>query len=422
MISNINQIEKDRIRQLYYNTKELVFNSNYVIIEWLSPDEKYAIFLDELYDIKNKTKIGDIWENFENFKFFLKHSFTVSENIPKQIRESVITSLNSFVLTESNQNMSILKPYVKQLIHEKREILENIWDWAKEQGKSAIEGTKKFIDKSVSGLKQLYTNIKDSEWTKVFDIIGKGILYVARSIRSALYHPVGMILDAILIATGVGKGFQFAIWAIVVGLDIYELVSGNYEEKDMGFGWRLLFFAVDILGLVTSAAAAKAANVGVGKLLNKFGRTDAGAMKAIESSPMLKSLGETISNQATKADGLLQKAMTHLQKNSPKIHNFLSGVVKYFRWFLNQVINLFKGTLKVGGKVLTLPSKAIELAAPASMRGSKIIKGTGAAANQIVPMYGAHAYGEYKLKKQEEDIINKIKQNNITPDWSDIDL
>jgi hypothetical protein len=70
-----------------------------VIAEWLSPDEKYCIFFDDLIDVENKTKIGNIWENFDNFKFFLKHSFEVATNIPQEIKESVLTSINSLLIT-----------------------------------------------------------------------------------------------------------------------------------------------------------------------------------------------------------------------------------------------------------------------------------------------------------------------------------
>ena len=48
-------------------------NKDVVITNWLSPDDRYCIFLDELYDIKNQKKLGDIWEsNLENFKFFIR--------------------------------------------------------------------------------------------------------------------------------------------------------------------------------------------------------------------------------------------------------------------------------------------------------------------------------------------------------------
>ena len=91
----ISESDKTHILNLYgvSSVKDTI-----VITEWLSPDEKYCVFLDELYDIQNKTKIGNIWENFDNFKFFLTHSFEVATNVPKQIKENVLNSLKSFVI------------------------------------------------------------------------------------------------------------------------------------------------------------------------------------------------------------------------------------------------------------------------------------------------------------------------------------
>ena len=56
-------------------------NNDIVISDWLSPDEKYCIFLDELYDVKNKKKLGNIWENFDNFKFFIRYSTSEMNNL-----------------------------------------------------------------------------------------------------------------------------------------------------------------------------------------------------------------------------------------------------------------------------------------------------------------------------------------------------
>ena len=69
----ITESERRRIKNLYETPTSLDF----VISNWLSPDEKYVIFLDELYNIESKTKLGNIWENFDNFKFFIKHSFSL---------------------------------------------------------------------------------------------------------------------------------------------------------------------------------------------------------------------------------------------------------------------------------------------------------------------------------------------------------
>ena len=76
----ISESERRRISNIYENS----FSLDYVITDWVSPDEKYIIFLDELFDIENKTKLGNVWENFDNFKFFLRHSFEVSTNEPSK--------------------------------------------------------------------------------------------------------------------------------------------------------------------------------------------------------------------------------------------------------------------------------------------------------------------------------------------------
>ena len=44
-----------------------------VITDWVSPDNKYVILLDELYDLHSKKNLGDIWENFDNFKLLNTH-------------------------------------------------------------------------------------------------------------------------------------------------------------------------------------------------------------------------------------------------------------------------------------------------------------------------------------------------------------
>ena len=54
----LSESERNRISNIY-NGNSTQFD--FVISDWLSPDEKYVIFLDELYDIQNKTKLGNIW-------------------------------------------------------------------------------------------------------------------------------------------------------------------------------------------------------------------------------------------------------------------------------------------------------------------------------------------------------------------------
>ena len=123
----ITEIEKNKIRLMHNNQKVfdilLQENSNLfpnknesIINDWLSPDDRYLILFDELYDLKDKKKLGDVWENFENLKLFLSHSFEVAKNVPLEIKESVKNSLSSLLITESFSDISKIKTIIKTIL------------------------------------------------------------------------------------------------------------------------------------------------------------------------------------------------------------------------------------------------------------------------------------------------------------------
>jgi hypothetical protein len=395
---NISQDEKFRILGLY---GESIKKGDVVIVEMLSPDEKYCIFLDELYDIENKTKIGNIWENFDNFKFFVSHSFQVAENISNEVRETLMESLNSFVITESNRDMSQHKSEFKEIINEG--LGGDFVDWLKDTGTSAVQGVSDFVKTSWDGIKKTYSYIKDGEWKKAFQIIGKGILYVARKIRSALYHPIGILLDAILIATGIGKGAQFVIWAIVVALDIYELMTGNYEDPSLSIVWRLLFFGVDILGLVLAGAAAKAGRSGLSVLISRFGKTSEGFASAMKTNKTMQSLSTKILGIVDRAGGLMSKASTYLQKNAPKIYGFLKSTFGAVSKFIAKLKKLLGGAVNTLGK----PGRAVNQA----LGGGKAGKAGEAILNTTVPLAGIGLYHQGEIRKSEENFTSTITKS-----------
>jgi hypothetical protein len=408
----ITESDRNYIRGLY-GVKNTISESEIVITDWLSPDEKYAIFLDELYDITNKVKIGNIWENFDHFKFFLKHSFEVAENISTNIKESVLTSLDSFLITESNQNILGLKPYVKELLSEQN-FFTNALDYAKETGKDAVQGVKNFTTTSIEGLKKIHTNIKDGEWKKAFEIVGKGILYVARSIRSALYNPIGIILDAILVASGIGKSAQFVIWAVVVGLDIYELISGNHEDPSLSLPWRLLFLGVDIIGLVFAGIAAKGAKGIVGAAIRKFGSSFGGFTNAMKSNTALQGIAKKILSSLNNAQGLIGKALGSLKTSAPKVYNFISKPLNSFSVFVTKISNLLKGGLKTSYNVASKPGKALKSA----LGGGKLGSGVQAGLNTGVVVGGIGAYSQGKKNEYESAVTDALSKPGIESEYN----
>jgi hypothetical protein len=387
--------ESEIIRIQNLHNKKIV-NEEIVITDWLSPDEKYIIFLDELYDIKNKKKLGNIWENFENLKFFLRYSFNNS-NLDKTLKEEINTEINNLLLIETISNIDLIKNDLKELLN------EGLWSsfkkWAVETGKSSWEGFKEFGKTVYKGSTELFDKISKGEWKQVFSIIGKGVLYLARKLRSAMYHPIGLILDAILVATGIGKSVQWIPWAIVVALDVYEMISGNYEEQ-LPMWQRLLFLGVDILGLVFAGAMAKGAKVAVKGAVGGLKTTEDVAV-AVSKNPTFKNILTRIGEGLSKVPGKLGEAASYLSAKFPAGSNFIKGI-------LGKIGKFIKG-------IADFISKALHVVAPGS---SKLSKGVRSAIGTTALVGGIGTYGKYKQEKGEDELAKALTSSNVQPTYN----
>jgi hypothetical protein len=227
----ITESEKKSILQKH-GVDSLIFEDA-VILDMMSPDEKYVIFMDNLIEIETKKNLGDIWKNSDNLFLFFEHSYSVS-NISKQIKEHAKSVFSNRLINESSIDLTPMKPYFKKLFLTEWNFWDNTYvgEFLKKTGQETVKGVSDFISQGYEGLKKFGIAISKGEWNEVVKLLAAGPKWIARKIRQAAYSPVGMIIDAILIATGVGKVAQVVVWAIVVVLDIYELISGDYEHPD----------------------------------------------------------------------------------------------------------------------------------------------------------------------------------------------
>ena len=287
-------------------------------------------------------------------------------------------------------------------------------EWLKDEVKNAASGTTEFFTKSLSGIQKIVGNISSGQWAEVINLVKNGALYVARKIRSALYNPIGLILDAILVASGVGKSAQFVIWGIVVALDIYELTTGNYEDKSEGFLERLLFTGIDMIGLVAAGFAAKSSKTLVGNMLRKFGTSEKGLVKAAQSSPKFKSILESILNSATAASGKMGQVSTFLKSKSPMLYNFVSSILGGIGKFIMMIVNSIKGIFKLISK----PGQIIKK----SLGGGKLGSATQAGVNTTALVGGLGTYGKVKTAQQNKDLSVALKNTDVKPDFTDVDL
>jgi hypothetical protein len=275
-----------------------------------------------------------------------------------------------------------------------------------------------FKDKSWAGLKSLYKNISDGEWSKAFALIKKGILYVARTIRAALYNPIGIVLDAILIATGVGKAAQFVIWSIVVGLDIYELISGDYEDKETSLPVRLLFLGLDIVGLVFAGGLAKTGKVIVQAALRKFGSSAAGLAKALKISKPLQGIVQKMLNAMNGAKGLISKALSTLKVSSPKIYNFISKPLSAIGTFTSKIVEMLGSALKGTVNTVLKPGNMIKSA----LGGGRVGSGARAGFNSSVVVAGLGGYFQGQKRKMEKEIEQGLNNKDVDSEYNYEDL
>ena len=341
----INESEKNIIRRMHNNQKIYDYlikesasflntvSESIVITDWLSPDDKYLIFFDELYDLHENKKLGDIWENFDNFKLFITHSFEVSANVPQQIKESVINRVNSLVLTESMNDMSKIKPLLRQFLKEEEGFIDWIGSGIKKTGEWAADEVERFggdiIDIGKTGwegIKKAGIAISKGDWEEIVNLLGSGMLFFSRKIRSLMYNPVGIVLDTILVATGVGKAFQWVPWAIIVALDLYEIMSDDYEEKDMPTWLRWLMIGSDVLGLVFAGGVAGSARAALSVF--KGAKSAEEFTKIAIKNPKTVLIIEKIISAFSQVPKYLGKAVTYLKstklaKASPWIQGIL---------------------------------------------------------------------------------------------------
>jgi hypothetical protein len=345
----ITESEKRDILDLHNQTNRL-FEGDIVVTDWISEDNRYAVFMDHLFDIENKTDLGNIWKKSDNLFLFLEHAFNVS-SLPSHIKEESQTFFSKRVLLENTIDLTSIKPIIKKILK------EDFWKdtavgrglgyagkWVKDTAVDTYKGIGDTFKEAWAGLKQAGIAISKGDFKELMNLIGKGFLWAGRKIRQAAYSTVGMIIDAILIATGVGKVAQVVVWAIIVAVDIYEFISGDYEEKGQPMWMRILFFGCDVLGLVLAGAAAKAARVAIKSVIGTGAKAASEIGPRIAKNPsvmaIIKKMVTSVKDIPAKMAGLAKQ----LGKGgfwSSLLGKALSGVGKFVKGFLDSIASLF---------------------------------------------------------------------------------
>ena len=430
-------ITEEEKREILASHTGLQVEDIVIFKEWLTPDDKYLILFDNLIDVEEKKWYGNIWENFSNMVVFIDHLYEKS-NFDKVIKEHAKKITSKLLLTESRIDLRSHLPEIQRTLIEEGWLddagnwlsskakavgkavtkgAKAVGNWAVDTTKSTVKGIKDFGSDVYQGIKDFGGAILSGDWKEVLNLIKKGMVYLARKVRQALYSTVGMIVDAILIATGIGKAAQFVVWAIVVALDIYEFTTGDFEHKDDPMWMRYVFFGIDILAMCTTGALA----LPFIAVLRGMRGIKGAALAAKASKPgMFRTLLLKIKGIIGKAGTFFSKAVSKLKGSwiGKKIGNWLGKMgTKLSTW-----IKKLKGSVD---DILGSAAKKVDDAA-AKMKNTKgkvttrnVVKAGAKATIMIAGIeVGMLAvldlYNNYQLKKTEPERREYAKTLGIT--------
>lgn len=213
---NITENEMKQIRNLYGIEK-----SDYVFDFVLTENNKYLIIMDQVFvEGCDGKSIGSIWDNTHIFNEIIK------ENLNKD-----------GLLIESVEGFVWKKEIVRSILNSKEEINEGLWDDIKA--------------KSGQALKSLGNAALD--WSAY--LFKKGVIPFLQWVRRGLYTGVGIVVDVVVSILAVKT--NAIVWLVVALLDVYEIITGEFDPKDPGRKDMPYFFLIcDLMGALFTGAVA----------------------------------------------------------------------------------------------------------------------------------------------------------------------
>jgi hypothetical protein len=383
------------------------FKKNYIFECLLTVGDRYFILHDEVFDLQENNKLGNIWSSIDVFKTIFKNT-----KLDNQEYIQIQESWSRLPVLENNGTLYGLRDFLLEW---------NFFDdtWLGKGLKKTGESLSDFAASSWDGLKKLGVAINKGEWSEILDLLKRGTLFILRKLKDAAYSTLGMVVDAILVATGIGKGAQMVVWGLITALDIYQITKNDWpEDDDRDELSKYMDLGSDLLGLVFTGVAAKGARA-IFKPLSGLSTKNM-ALK-VSQNAKLKSTIQTIYTAIKSGRGKLKTVENTISKKWPSgakfINNVLSSfdsVMKKLQTYLGKIMSKsnLKGITKnykpTPGRGFVTPAKSGKEFFKRSLKPGGVSAGL--------------LYGITKV----EDFLNKKAQNQIynglMPDLEDIEI
>ena len=257
----------------------------------------------------------------------------------KIVQENII----SLPILEGKENLYGLRDILLQ-----EGFLDDTWLGKKISG--AVNSVSDFAKETYGNLQKFGVAISEGDWTQILTLLGKGVRFVLRKLREALWSNVGMVVETIVMifTEGAAGAVLWIPWALVVGLDIYQWANNDYEGGENPSIWSKIFnILFDIMGMVGTAAAGKVFKISCKPLLDALNRGGKAATEFLEKSPKLVQTFEWISKQLGKIPTFLTKLQGFVEKKFPKGAQFIADAISKCSQFIDflykSIVNLLSG-------------------------------------------------------------------------------
>lgn len=353
-------------------------------------DGRFMIFRDEIFDLIENRYIGNFFDKIENIKYIIENV-----SLPEILeRESVFLNqvksvLKTNFIVESSFNMKKLKDVIIQ-----KRAFGDYGDLIGESSPKTI----------------LYEQ-------GILSLLGDAALSIARKVKEWLWSTSGMMIDAFLVASGIGKSVQWVPWAIAFVLDVYQWSSGDYgsdtEFKESSTFWKILTLGFEVLGMMSAGPVALAAKrlFGPVKALKTEGQISQWVSKNPQAKQVITNISNLIGGVSKKLSGLSQMFV----KKFPKLSQWINGVISNVGRFTSSIAGFLSRILKPVGQALSAPGKIAQNVGKKIQTAAGTTKDIGAglrsATNTGMLLGGIHLGSkglESYAQKKEEEQIDKI--------------
>ena len=322
--------QTNNIKKLY-NIKN---KRNFIFELCSTTTDRYLIIEDNVFDLFLDKSLGNLWENIDTFKEIFKNV-----NIENKEYKIIQEEIKNIPILENKTNLTGLKNILLEF-----NFLEDTW--LGQEMKKTGKGIYDFTKDSYNGLKKFGVAISQGQWGEIIKMLSQGVKFILRKLKDALFSTAGGVVDAILVATGVGKTVQWIPWALVTSLDIYQLMYNDFpdDEKNNPLWLKYLMLGVDLIGLVSTGAMAIAAKNTLSPLKPLLNNPNK-LRQFINNSPKIKTIIEQIIKSVSAAITKIKSAYNIFKTKFPKGGEFIGKIINGLNNFFNKFINSFKKLL-----------------------------------------------------------------------------